>query len=534
MNPGLRSSDSMRMAIVGLACIVAGVAPSASADERSDAKKAVLENLSAWDVPGAGRALEALVALSPGEADDVDVAFLKAQHAFLRSRYDDAVSLMESALKLAPEARELHDTLGLYRRTRDVVKDYKQVPTSGGHFVLALHPGVDEVLIPYADQALEAAYERLGEFFRYRPQEPVRVEIYPRVQNLADVSPLKGSEIRNSGTIALCKYNRLMIVSPRALVYGYDWLDTLAHEYIHLLVTRRSRNTVPIWLHEGMAKYFENRWREDDNATLARTSEDLLATAVKAKKLIRFEAMSPSMAKLPTQEDTALAFAEVFMVMDLLNEKGGTDAINLLLDLLRDGMTDREAVAKVSKKSFKRFQREWRNHLYQKNLRNLPTHAKTRMLFRDRAKTRDELKDIPEEQARQFTYIGDRLAVRKRFRAAAKEYRKALNAAGGPHPLISGKLASALLKQGQHQEVERIVGPAIELNRHHVLLYLYRGKARLAVGDYEKARDDLIGALRINPFDPEVHGLLAQAYRKLSNDEQADLEERQQQIVVAR
>ena len=45
------------------------------------------------------------------------------------------------------------------------------------------------------------------------------------------------------------------------LTTGYDWLDTVSHEYVHLVVSRKSRNTVPIWMHEGLAKYLESRWR---------------------------------------------------------------------------------------------------------------------------------------------------------------------------------------------------------------------------------------------------------------------------------
>jgi hypothetical protein len=44
-------------------------------------------------------------------------------------------------------------------------------------------------------------------------------------------------------------------------VHGYPWLDTLAHEYTHFIVSRVSHNTVPIWFHEGLAKFEERRWR---------------------------------------------------------------------------------------------------------------------------------------------------------------------------------------------------------------------------------------------------------------------------------
>lgn len=519
-------SGGARLVLVG----VLSWAVSATAFQVDKQIIEVMGHLDAWDLEGARVALEPLAAQ---HADKPDVMYLRARFAFLRGRYDEAVDWIGKVHATQPSNKRLAATKQLYESTRAVVGDFKEVPSSKGHFVIAFKPGVDELLVPYADEALEQAYERLGELFRHRPKEPVRVEIYGHVENLADVSPLKASEIRTSGTIALCKYNRLMIVSPRALVYGYSWLDTLAHEYIHLLVTKRSRNQVPIWLHEGMAKFFENRWRETTNATLSPRSEDLLARALKKKKLIRFEAMSPSMAKLPSQEDTALAFAEVFMVMELLYEKGGMDAINQLLDAMRDGSSDREAVERVAQKQFRRFQREWKNYLYQRNLKLLPTHGEVGLLFRDEAKPKDELRSIEHEKARDLTYLGDRLAVRKRFKAAAKEYRKALVLAGGPNPLVSAKLANALLKQGKYSKVASVVTPAIELNPNHVLLYLYRGKARLRVGDAAKALVDLTQANRINPFDPELHGLLAEALTKLGRSEEADRERRFQRLVTA-
>src|SRR5690606_21850179 len=132
-------------------------------------------------------------------------------------------------------------------------------------------------------------------------------------RGLANVSTLTVQEIETSGTIALCKFNRLMVTSPKALARGYSWLDTLAHELIHLVISEKSKNTVPIWLHEGLAKYSESLWRDGvPGLALDPASENLLASAVKKNDLVTFEQMHPSMAKLPSQEKTALAFAEVF------------------------------------------------------------------------------------------------------------------------------------------------------------------------------------------------------------------------------
>ncbi len=55
--------------------------------------------------------------------------------------------------------------------------------------------------------------------------------------------------------MGICKFNKLMIISPRALSFGYRWLDSLSHEYLHYAIVALSNNQAPIWLHEGMARF---------------------------------------------------------------------------------------------------------------------------------------------------------------------------------------------------------------------------------------------------------------------------------------
>ena len=75
-----------------------------------------------------------------------------------------------------------------------------------------------------------------------------------------------------------------MIVSPKALVRGYPWLDTLTHEYTHYIVSRVSRNSVPIWLHEGLAKFEERRWRGPSGGGLPPAMDNLLSQALARKR----------------------------------------------------------------------------------------------------------------------------------------------------------------------------------------------------------------------------------------------------------
>jgi len=505
------------------------LAPAAVAEPPRAALQSISTHIEAWDLPAAR------TELLPLEGDYVghpDLVFLRGRISFYEGRYDDAVQQIETVATAMPGDKQVASALALYRSTRDVTRGFKRVPSSRGRFVFVFAPGADEVLLPYLDAAMESAADALGQALAHTPSEPVRVEILARPDQLASVSPLKPSEIRTTGTIALCKYNRLIAVSPRALVYGYPWLDAVVHEYVHYLVTQLSRNTVPVWLHEGIAKYYESRWRDKPPHRLNRLSEDLLARGLSEKNLVPFDAMSPSLAKLPTAEEAALAYAQVFTVIALLHERGGDAQVRKLLLAMRDGLDDRKAIELVTGKSFARFEREWKNTLFAMNLRRLPMHQGSRMLFRDSTKASEELDGVGESEARDLADIADRLAVKERFRAAAIEYGKALAKAGGPDPLISARLASMLLKLGQQNDVSGVVTPALELNSDHVLLHLYRGKARLALGDPAGARSDFEQAIRLNPFDPEVHGLLADALSRLGEDAAAAAERRQQRLLL--
>ncbi|MCA1663373.1 MAG: hypothetical protein LC659_03735, partial [Myxococcales bacterium] len=274
----------------------------------------------------------------------------------------------------------------------------------------------------------------------------MRVEIYPEVADLARVSTLTLKEIETSGTIALCKYNRLMIVSPRALVAGYPWLDTLNHEYTHYVVTRISRNTVPIWLHEGIAKFEERRWRGPSGGGLTPVMEHLLALGLQHKQLITFAEMHPSMAKLPSQEETALAFAEVYTVVEFLHERDGWASVRALIKRFADGKPF------DAKSGMAELEATWRNWLRGKKLRLhpglLPAEAELRFkkgAGKSTEASEDDSAHIGEERARKLARLGGMLRARHRLAAAATEYEKAQAIVGAGHPSVANKLARTYL-----------------------------------------------------------------------------------------
>jgi hypothetical protein len=77
-----------------------------------------------------------------------------------------------------------------------------------------LHPG----------ETLDRAWQVIGDDLGRHPTGKIRVEILGRPRDLARVSTLTEQEIETTDTIALSKYGKLMVVSPRATVAGYAWM----------------------------------------------------------------------------------------------------------------------------------------------------------------------------------------------------------------------------------------------------------------------------------------------------------------------
>ena len=478
------------------------------------------ESLEAWDIAGAEAAVDALLKADEGDPWNL---YLKGKLFLMKGDYKAAADWLQQAQTKTPNLLFQHH-LQLALNTYEETKGYVHHTTKSGYFDIATAPGADEILEPYAEETLEQAYRELTAIFDYKPELPIRIEFYPTVDVLGSVSPLTVQEIRTSGTIALCKYNRLMVTSPRDLVYGYDWLDTIAHEFIHLLITKKSKNTVPIWIHEGLAKYYEVKWRKGVPPALDRHSEAFLADALKKDTLISFEAMSPSMAKLPSQEATATAFAEVWTVIAFLNDRRGKDVAAELVSAMRNGRSDRDAVAEVSGIPWDRFEKSWKGFLRQQSYRPMDSDYQSRLLFKGKDTEADELAGIKVDRAREYVWLGDQMRLRKRWKAAIAEYEKAQKHVGDKSPLVQGKLGFALLRAERYDDAAAALEKPIADYPRHVVLHVYLGEALLRLGKYEDARVHLEEALSMNPFDPDVHGNLATVYERLGMADKAAVE----------
>lgn len=500
------------------------LAAQAQAPQRTAARAqigAVESALDAWDIPGARKAWEALRQVAP--ADSEPVRQLEGRILFEEGDYQGAIRAVSS---VSDDDRP-GTYLRLFRDTAAVVGGHRTVESR--NFIFSFPDGKDAILAPYALEALEAMRSAMIEDLGYAPEGKVRVEVVHDARELAKVSTLTYEQIKTTGTIAICKFNKLIITSPKAVVRGYDWLDTLAHEYVHLVVSQKSRNTVPIWLHEGMAKYLETRWRGAAGEAMSPSTLALLGRRVKADTLIPFEKMHPSIALLPTAEDAATAFAEVFFAIDWIHQRHGPAGLRTVMEKLKGGQTDQQAVAAATGRSFRAFERSWLEHVRKQPFPELFEEAENEVQLRADAKDAEPerkgrqisygaFKDLKDHEARKHAHLGELMRERRRIGAAAEQYGKAYRRVGDRHAALSNKYALTLLELSRLDEAQSVLEKSLTLHPGMPSTHVHLGRIHLHRGAWPSARDAFLQALAVDPFDPEIHLSLVRAHTGLEDD----------------
>jgi tetratricopeptide (TPR) repeat protein len=308
-----------------------------------------------------------------------------------------------------------------------------------------------------------------------------------------------------------------MVVSPRATIFGYPWMDTLAHEYTHLLVARLSNDSVPVWLQEGLARFEQTRWRTTPEVKLSATEQSLLGAALKKGRLISFDEMHPSMAKLPSQEAAALAYAEVYTLVGWLHGKVGYKGIRDAITAQKDGKSARRAVAETLAMSWSAVEKAWHANLKTPDKSQTAARPGKPIKF---GKGGQESENVGLEQvgtrARKHARLGGMLRARGMLESAAAEYEKAL-AVGGSEPFVAGKLARTLVELGKHERAIELATPLVAADPQDAVAAVTLGIARSARHEWAEAIVAYEQALRVSPFDPTTRCGLAEAYAQTTN-----------------
>ena len=445
---------------------------------------------------------------------------------FYQGRYQEALSTLDRALAADSKDPRRQAMKLLTQLTLDVHKSLKRFESA--HFILFVDERRDGILVPHALDALEKTYQAIGAELGYFPKEKVRVEIAPDATSFNAISTLSLRDIEETGAVGICKFNKLMIISPRALSFGYRWIDSLSHEYLHYVIVGLSNNQAPIWLHEGMARFYETRWRKAAPAKdahedyLTPANQTLLVQALEKNQFVGFKKMEPSLIHLDTPEQVQLAYAEAASAVDFINQSKGRGGIRDLLSTLKDNATP-EAIEKVYGMSFDAFETKWKGFLKTKGLKPIEGSRVRRLKVRkDQKEDEDvvELREIQSAIARNRTHLADQLLTKGRPVAALNEYQRALQAAP-QSPVIMNKLGRVMVDQNRAEEALPLFKKALDIEPDGVNSYVQLGRAYHATKNFKEARGVLEEAQQINPFHPLIYRLLIDAYNALGEAEKA-------------
>ncbi len=445
---------------------------------------------------------------------------------FYQGRYQDALGAFEKALAVDSKD-ERHQAYKLLAQfTLDVVKNLKRFESA--HFMLYLDEKRDGILAPYALEALEKSYSAIGAELGYYPKDKVRVEIAPDVSSFNAISTLSLRDIEETGAVGICKFNKLMIISPRALSLGYRWVDSLSHEYLHYAIVALTNNRAPIWLHEGMARFYETRWRKPEIAKdaaedyLTPGNQTLLVQALEKNQFVGFKKMEPSLIHLETPEQVQLAYAEAASAVDFINTSKGRTGMRGLLATLNDKSTP-EAIENMFGLSFDAFESQWKGFLKKKGLKPIEGSRVRRLRVKKNA-TEDEeaveLREIQSAVARNRTHLADQLMGRGRAAAAANEYQRALQVS--PHsPVILNKLGRLFIQLNRLDDARESLKKALDVDPDSANTYVQLGRAHYAAKNHREAQLVLEEALQINPYNPMIFRLLVDSYAALGDANKA-------------
>ncbi len=435
------------------------------------------------------------------EKDNTDptIAIEKARLAIYEGDCDRAVEVLSrSDLAMSDENKHLGEIArGCARGMAGtvIVKDEAK-----GVWI-RLQDDEDRALVPFLVDVAARAKESLARDLGVTLPSPVRVDLVRDQFTLCAMTGLPLEAAKTTGTVAIAKWGRVTMLSPRT--DGYGWMDTLAHEMSHLALTAGTRDKAPLWLQEGIAKHEETRWREawpHDN----QPSNDSFAAVGLQMNLGRpLDKLGPSIAMLPSAEQAAVAYSEVSSFVTYFASEVGDGALPKLVERVKAADGDdpaNKALQDVSGMDLAAWDARWKQHLATVST-DIP----------------DELKPgahVPQmKQVMKLARLGQLLHDRGHFRSAAIEHAQA-QAIVPWDATVRCFLAASLVAGGQPESAKPLVAKPEDVHGRSGRYWTLHG---LLVPPPEgDARAFFLG-LAMDPLSPEVA-----CEEKLSPDSPAD------------
>jgi hypothetical protein len=366
-----------RTVAVSLSCLLGGLVASFVALPRAGAElppgaappltssvnlKALADATTEMDIVGAAALIKQYSSVALSVVDSQRLALERARLALYVADCDSADAILSPLPPDDPQRASMADlALRCSRATAAslIVEDKER------GVWLRIQDARDEALAPYIAETAAKARDAVEYDLGVVLPRPLRIDVVRDLFSLSAVSGLPVEAAETTGTVAVARWGRVTLLSPQAARHGYPWEDTLAHEIVHLALSRGTRDHAPLWLQEGVAKRGELRWRDSRPFDDPHNHDRVAKVALENGNSVGVDNLGPSIAMLPSADAAAIAFSEVTSFVSYWINQNGRPALHLLLADLKgsEGRDPDPALRSVSGYSLKEWIGRWQAYL---------------------------------------------------------------------------------------------------------------------------------------------------------------------------
>ena len=234
------------------------------------------------------------------------------------------------------------------------MRDYRE--TRRGPYIIKAAEKDSLATAGYAADLLDEVTKRLTAKYRFNPQTPILVEMFP---NHADFE-VRVLGLTGLGALGVCFGQVVALDSPSARKTGeFNWGSTLWHEYTHVITLQMTNNLIPRWFSEGLSVYEERHarpgWGDDWSLTNIKAYRD--------GRWLKISELDGGFLRPKSPDQVPLSYFQASQVCEFIADKYGFDAILEMLRRYRERERTPDILEKVLKLSQPDFDRAFDEYI---------------------------------------------------------------------------------------------------------------------------------------------------------------------------
>ena len=380
----------------------------------------------------------------------------------------------------------------------DTMKDYRE--TKRGLFLIKTAAKESDTLAPYAAELLEEAAAKLNAKYRFTPQGPITVELFPNHEDFA----VRALGLPGLGALGVCFGQVISQDSPSARPEGqFNWGSTLWHEYTHVITLQMTDYRIPRWFSEGLSVYEERRaragWGDDWNMNVLHAHRD--------GRWFKIADLDSGFMRPRRPDDVPLAYFQASQVVEFITERYGFDAILRMLALYRDRARTPDVLRQALKLSETEFDRAFGEYI----------ESKARPLQQALGAENQAVAGLPKDATLEMLRTRETFALHMRAgalfkaednsEAAARHFERAVEL----FPYYAGEgnayepLADIYEKKGDVAGAARVLELLVRQDETNLSALKRLVAVRLAQNESARSLEALRLSFFISPFDHAAH-----------------------------